>query len=468
MLTLAEVLEGISGQKPEASIPEIKFESVVADPQQVGPGALFVALAAHHSLVAQALAGGALAAIVERTRIKTNDVDCLWLDTTDLRPSGARPLEGPVCLLVDDSLEALRNLAAYWRAKQATRLVGIAGSIGKTIAGEMVHSVLRQRFHTLKGERKGAGDYSPEVSVLLTLLRLPSDYERAVVEMSGPEIGSLAAIVRPHIGLVTNVHPRFDTPEDLVNLVEVLPEDGMAVLNGDDPQVRLMADRARASTLQYGLNPHCDLRASHIESRGLEGVRFQIHYRADTIHVKIPLLGRYSVHTALAAAAVGLAEGESWEEIVAGLRDMAEQLRLVITPGPKKSTILDDTYEANPTSTIAALNLLAELTPARRIAVLGDMLRLGRHEEEGHRKVGRRTVDVATKLITVGSRGRLIGQEALSCGMSAGDVFVVDSVAEAIDCLNAILGPGDVVLVKGSPETGMEEIVLALADGDDV
>lgn len=456
-------------------IPEIKFKRVVVDPHQVSSGVLFMALDDSpntNERTAQALARGALAAIVAQ-KVEL-DVDCLWLDLRDLRPSGIRHFRSvrqpgePVCLLVADSLEALRNLAAYWRAKQATRLVGIAGSIGKTIAGEMVHSVLSQRFRTLKGQRKGEGDYRHEVSVLLTLLRLPSDYERAVVEIHGPEIGRLAAIVRPHIGLVTNVHSRFDAPEDLAKLVEVLPEEGMAVLNGDDPQIRGMADRTKARTLRYGLSPHCDLQASHIESRGLEGVRFQLHYRSDTIHVKIPLLGRYSVHTALAAAAVGLAEGESWEEIVAGLRGMSEQLRLVITPGAKNSTILDDTYEANPTSTIAALNLLAELTPARRVAVLGDMLELGKDEEEGHRKVGRRAVDVVAKLITVGSRGRLIGQEALSCGMSEDDIFLVDSIEEAIARLNDILGPGDMVLVKGSPEIGMEEIILAMADGDDI
>jgi UDP-N-acetylmuramoyl-tripeptide--D-alanyl-D-alanine ligase len=136
-------------------------------------------------------------------------------------------------------------------------------------------------------------------------------------------------------------------------------------------------------------------------------------------------------------------------------------LRLVAVEGIKGSIILNDTYNASPASTIAALNLLEEL-PGRKIAVLGDMLELGDFEEEGHRKVGRRAVDVVSVLITVGPRGRIIGQEALACGMAEGDVFIVEDNEQAIAHLRQIVGQGDIVLVKGSRGMKMEEIVAAL------
>jgi UDP-N-acetylmuramoyl-tripeptide--D-alanyl-D-alanine ligase len=132
----------------------------------------------------------------------------------------------------------------------------------------------------------------------------------------------------------------------------------------------------------------------------------------------------------------------------------------VVVPGPKGSTILDDTYNASPTSTIAALNLLEELD-GRKIAVLGDMLELGSFEEEGHRKVGRRAVEVVEILITVGKRGRIIGQEAINCGMDK--VFIFDEKDEAISFLRRIVSPGDFILIKGSRGMKMEEMVSALS-----
>jgi UDP-N-acetylmuramoyl-tripeptide--D-alanyl-D-alanine ligase len=158
---------------------------------------------------------------------------------------------------------------------------------------------------------------------------------------------------------------------------------------------------------------------------------------------------------------VGLVEGQSWEEIIDGLRGAA-QLRLLVVSGLQGATILDDTYNASPASSIAALNLLEELD-GRKIAVLGDMLELGAFEEEGHRKVGRRALDVVAVLITVGERGRLIAEEALACGMERGEVFIEEDNDSTITRLREIVAPGDIILVKGSRGMKMEEIVTALA-----
>jgi UDP-N-acetylmuramoyl-tripeptide--D-alanyl-D-alanine ligase len=273
---------------------------------------------------------------------------------------------------------------------------------------------------------------------------------------------------------VTNVGPvhleRLGTIERIaqakVELVEALPADGVAILNADDPLVMAMAGRTRAQIFWYGLSPNADLWADEIEGEGLEGIRFRFHYHGETVHVRVPLLGRHSVHTALRATAVGLVEGLSWEEIVRGMQRLDVQLRLIASRGLNGATLLDDTYNASPASTMAALNLLADLPVqnGRRIAVLGDMLELGSYEEEGHRKVGVRAADVVDLLVTVGRRAQLIAEEAKAAGLPQDKVLALDDAEAALIEMRSIMGPGDVVLVKGSRAVRMDEIATALTD----
>ena len=466
-LTLADLVEGLTGQRP----PNLgqKLTDAVIDSRQACPGSLFVALKGEredgHDFVADAFQRGAIAAIVE----KEIDIGCWILDIRRAPfQSPISNLQSPVCFIVEDSLKALQQLAAYWRGKHTPRVVGVTGSIGKTTTKEMIGGVLCQRFRTLKSK----GNYNSEIGLPLTLLKLEPSHQRVVLEMGMYDLGEiaeLAAIARPHIGVVTNVGPshleKLGTVERIAQakseLVEALPEDGVAILNGDDPWVRRMAANTKANVFYYGLDPTCDLWANHIESQGLEGIRFRFHHGSEIIYAKVPVLGRHSVHTALAAASVGLVEGQSWEEIIDGLRGAA-QLRLVVVPGLRGSTILDDTYNASPASTIAALNLVEELD-GRKIAVLGDMLELGAYEEEGHRKVGRRTLDVVSVLITVGERGRLIAEASLAWGMEAEKVIIEEDNERVIARLREIVAPGDIILVKGSRGMKMEEIVAALA-----
>jgi UDP-N-acetylmuramoyl-tripeptide--D-alanyl-D-alanine ligase len=252
-------------------------------------------------------------------------------------------------------------------------------------------------------------------------------------------------------------------------LLEALPADGVAILNYDDARVMEMASYTQARVFTYGLDRRADLSASNIHSMGLDGVRFTLHYRgnrlqgqsATSLSVRVPLMGRHNVHTALRATAVGLAEKMSWEEIVAGLGSNTAQLRLVAVPGPNHSIMIDDTYNSSPDSALAALNLLRDLD-GRRVAVLGDMLELGQMEEEAHRLVGRRAADVADVLVAVGKRGRMIGQEALAVGMSRDRVFLIDDTPAAVPVLERLVQAGDFVLIKGSLGMGMSYIVNAL------
>ena len=486
MLTLGHILETLSDYRATGNEPAVS--SFVVDSREAGPGAVFVAFVGEradgHAFVADAFARGAIAALVERApvgdwpvidarkpeegpgaRFQAPGKSVLPLEPG---PWNLAPFSHPVVILVDDTLSALQALAGAWRARSNVRVIGITGSVGKTSTKELTATVLSRRYTTLKS----SGNQNNEIGVPLTLLNLRPEHERAVIEMgmyAQGEIDLLCNLARPYIGVVTMIGPvhmeRLGSLEAIVaakrELVAALPEDGAAVLNIDDPRVMSMAGHTRARVFTYGLDPAADLWADDIDSMGLSGVRFTLHHDREALSVRVPLLGRHSVHTALRAAAVGLLEGLRWDEIVAGLNAGTSQLRLVVSDGPRGSVLIDDTYNSSPDSALAALNLLADL-PGRHIAVLGDMLELGRAEKQAHRVVGRRAADVADIVIAVGERARIIGAEALALGMATDRVHVVAEAPAAVPILEGIIQAGDVVLVKGSLGMRMDRIVAAL------
>jgi UDP-N-acetylmuramoyl-tripeptide--D-alanyl-D-alanine ligase len=391
-----------------------------------------------------------------------------FIDVAGLQPSPGFSV--PVVFIAPSSLQALHDLAAFWRNRfPKCKTIGITGSVGKSSTKELAAAVLRQRFKVLKSE----GNLNNEIGLPLVLLQMDEQHERAVLEMGMyalGEIQELCRIAQPAMGVVTNVGTshlgRLGSIEKIAEakseLPQALPVDGIAILNGDDPHVAAMKGKTRARTFLYGLGPHNDIWADDIESFGLEGISFALHCGKDHLHVRVPLLGRHSVHTALAAASVGVAEEMSWDEILRGLQDVAAQLRLIAVPGEKNTTILDDTYNASPSSSLAALNLLAELG-GRKIAVLGDMLELGEMELQGHKVVGGRAAQVVDLLVAIGVKGRWIGEEAREAGLSEKQVLFADGNAQAIEELRQAMRQGDVILIKGSRGAMMEEIVAALA-----
>jgi UDP-N-acetylmuramoyl-tripeptide--D-alanyl-D-alanine ligase len=470
MLTLGTLAEAMLGY-PVAGMDQVVTDAVI-DSRLAIPGALFVAVPGDktdgHDHVADAFQRGALVALVERDMPETMPV-------LDLRRGATPPTvvgEGPVCLRVDHTVEALQQMAAHWRNCLSLRVIGVTGSVGKSTTKELAAEVLEQRYRTLRNP----GNLNNEIGLPLTLLRLTEGHQRAVLEMGfyvPGEIALLCRIARPHVGVVTNVSQvhleRAGSLEAIVagksELVESLPPgpEGVAILNSDDPLVRGMAEKTQARVFLYGLSPEADLWAGEVEGLGLEGVRFSLHYGREEVFLRVPLLGRHSVHTALRAAAVGLVEGLNWEEIVYGLQTTQSQLRLVAVQGPQGSMILDDTYNAAPPSVIAALNLLSEIE-GRRIAVLGDMLELGDYEERGHRMVGVRAAEVVDELVAVGERARWIAEEARLSGLSTDRIAVLESSAAAVEHLLPRVGAGDVVLVKGSRGMHMDQIVTRLEE----
>lgn len=463
MLTIGHVWEGLTAKKLEPTLAEkVKFTTVVVNSRLAQAGSLFIALRGEHedghNFVGDAFSRGAAAAIVAR-RVEPCTVQ---IDTKGDPKATLAQVDGqPLCIKVPDTLKALQDIAAYWRKKFEVRVIGVTGSTGKTTTKETIYSVLSRAFSTLKSP----GNYNNEIGLPLTLLELDGTREKAILEMGMyalGEIRELAVIAQPQVGVVTNVGPshleRLGSLEAIAQakaeLVEALPTDGVAILNGDDPRVREMAGKTSAQVLFYGLAEDCHFRATEIESRGLEGVRFCLHHGEESSFVKIPILGRHSVHAALSAAAAGAVEGQPWDKILEGLQDITAQLRLIAYPGVNGSTVIDDTYNSNPDSALAALNLLSEFE-GRKIAVLGDMLELGSYEETGHKIVGRRAGEVVDVLITVGPRAKIIAQEA----GGRPEVTALETNAQALEVLNKILTPGDIVLVKGSRALKMEEVV---------
>ncbi len=376
----------------------------------------------------------------------------------------------PLCIRVEDTLAALQKIAKFWREKQDLRIIAITGSVGKSTTKELIADVLNQRFTTLKSK----GNLNNEIGLPLTLLRLGSGYQRAVLEMGfyvPGEISFLCDLAKPQVGVITNigtVHAeRAGSQEEIAQgkseLIQALPPspEGTAILNYDDPLVRPMAEITRARVFFYGLDSQADLWADEIEGLGLQGIRFRLHHQHETLNLRVPMIGEHSVHTALRAAAVGLVEGLSWSEIIYGLQSGHSQLRLVVAHSREGALILDDTYNASPESTLAALNLLDQMD-GRKIAVLGDMLELGQYEKRGHEMVGVRAAQFASLIVLVGTLSKTTADAALRAGYSPESIQSFDEAPQAVPYLQGILRKGDVVLVKGSRGLQMERIVHAL------
>jgi len=477
LLTLADVLEALIGIRPESATSVITEGAI--DSRQVNPGSLFIALPGEHhdghDFVGEAFDAGAIFALIGKDLGGQFPIlDLREPIQPDVIVNQLASLEGVFCIRVHDPLKALQQVAKFWRKKHAVRVIGITGSVGKSTTKEVVAEVLGQRHCTLKNK----GNLNNEIGLPLTLLSLREEHERVVLEMGfyvPGEIKLLCDIASPVIGVVTNigtVHAsRAGSQEEIARgkaeLVQSLPSTGFAILNQDDPFVKKMAGQTQAHVFFYGMEPTADLWGDNVESLGLEGIRFLMHYRqqqnypAEVLQLRVPLIGRHSVHTALRASAVGLVDGLTWQEIVSGLRSASNELRLIAVRTREGALIVDDTYNASPESMLAALNLLNDLE-GRKVAVLGDMLELGQYEQRGHEMVGIRSAEVVDELVTLGERGRIIAQAALEEGLPVGRVTILDQVEQAIQYLQPVLRSGDVVLVKGSNMMRMDRIVSAL------
>lgn len=449
MITANEVLalgSAVAGAPAAAQ----RFRHAVVDSRRAARGDLFVALRGEsldgHDFVADAAARGATGAIVQR------------------------PVEPAIVqFVVRDPLATLQQLAMRRRERCTNlKVAGITGSVGKTTTKELAAAVLAIRYPLLKSE----GNLNSEIGLPLVLLELNRRHRRAVLEMAmwGPgEIRLLCEMAKPQIGVVTNVGPshmeRLGSMQAIADakaeLVESLPPDGVAVLAADDPRVAAMAGRTPARVLTYGVRAAATVRGTDIESRGLAGVSFTLEHDQTRARVRLRQPGRAMVADALAAAAVGIADGLAPGDIAAALSgaEIATRVRVVRARGG--AMIIDDTYNASPASMCAALDLLSE-TAGRKIAVLGDMRELGAAEDEGHRAVGRRAAEVADVIYAVGELGAIIGMAAREAGHR--DVRIAGDKEQAANVLKKETRAGDAVLLKASRALALETLAEELAE----
>ncbi|MBC7877221.1 MAG: UDP-N-acetylmuramoyl-tripeptide--D-alanyl-D-alanine ligase [Anaerolineales bacterium] len=469
MLRLADALEAITRSTVLSANANAVITEAAIDSRQVIPGSLFVAIPGEqvdgHDFIADAFKRGASFALTQKDMPDS-------FHTLDLRndqlADSSLDLTSPLCLRVDNTISALQQIARFWRRKLDLRVIGITGSVGKSTTKEMVAEVLGTRYRTLKSP----GNLNNEIGLPLTILKLSSGYERAVLEMGffvPGEIQFLCDIALPQIGVVTNigtVHAERAGSQEAIargksELIQALPADGVAILNFDDPWVRKMEEKSKARVFFYGLSSEANLWADQIEGLGLDGIRFRLHYKGETIHSHVPMIGRHSVHTALRAAAVGLVDGLTWQEIFEGFAQGHAQLRLVAVRSKTGALILDDTYNASPESMLAALNLLDEMD-GRKLAVLGDMLELGPYEKQGHELVGMRTAQIAKTLLTLGPRAHMIADAARRAGMKSANIIEFEEAEPVVDWLSKNLTSNDAVLIKGSRGLRMDRITSAL------
>jgi UDP-N-acetylmuramoyl-tripeptide--D-alanyl-D-alanine ligase len=468
MVMLTGILKSIGmADNGPANLPEIALQQVVVDLPQEKSVYCYVGLPdrpASVELTDRLLALGTVVFVTEVELPSTRHVT--WLDFR--RPGVNRAdskVQLPVGLLVADARAAFVHIAQLLRSQTAAQVVTIVGAEGLRTSQRVMQSVLSQRFQTDGPDRLLC---DPD-STAQGLLSLGQHTERLLLRLDLADLDNarfVADSVRPDVVVLVNT--RADeagsaTAAAAEGLIRSLSDDRLAIINADDPGVQAMMARLDGRAFCYGLQPKCNLWASQIESQGREGLRLRMHFNRDTVHVRIPLLGRNSVHTVLAATAVGLQARQSWDEIVAGLRTMSAQLHLIVTPGVHGSSLVEDSYDATPSSTLSILNLLEDF-PGRKVAVLGDMVEFAPLELEGHRKVGRRVVDVASVLVTVGRNGEIIAQEALACGMATDRVHCSGDNEQATAALREVLEPGDIVLVTGAGRLNMRQIVDRLSD----
>ena len=465
MITLNNIIYALTGV--EVSNNQVMIAEAVIDSRKAIPGSLFIALPGErsdgHDFVKNAFENGAIIALVQ----KDLGAEFRVLDLRGSQSSQKISIpQAPFCIRVDDSLKSLQDIARYWRQKLSARVIAITGSVGKSSTKELAAEVLSRKFHTYKNP----GNYNNEIGLPLTILNLGQGYERLILEMGfyyPGEISFLCGIAKPDVGIVTNigtVHAERAGSQEAIakgksELVESLnpSPDGIAILNYDDPFVKAMASKTKARVIFYGLDSGADVWANEIQGQGLKGIRFRMHYKGESMVLEVPMLGRHSVQTILRASAAGFSEGMTMHEVAEALTASNTQLRLVAVQTKSGALILDDTYNATPESTVAALDLLDELK-GQKIAVLGDMLELGQYEQAGHEIVGRRAAEVVNHLIAVGPRGQTIAETAKLRGLPPTAVTWVADAIQAAEVLKYNLKAGDVVLIKGSHGLRMDRI----------
>jgi UDP-N-acetylmuramoyl-tripeptide--D-alanyl-D-alanine ligase len=384
-----------------------------------------------------------------------------------------------VIISVTDTLQALGDLARWWRKQHDVQLVAITGSAGKTTTKEMTASVLELSQETLKNQ----GNFNNLIGLPLTLLKLNKRYQRAVLEMGmnqPGEIARLTEIADPDVGMITNVGMvHLEGLGDLdgvarakVELVEKLSSRGKVILNGDDERLVKKASIFRKEALLFGLGENNHVRARRIKNLGKEGVSFDLQYQGASWPVRIRVPGVQNVLNSLAAAALCFTLNEPPENIIEGLaRFKGIKGRFAVTVLPEGVTIVDDTYNSSPLSLNAALESLETLTNrgSRIIVALGEMLELGDATIRAHQDAGQRVAELGTyHFLAIGDHAHDMTRGAVKAGMDKKHAEVVRTHTDMVKRIRAEMREGDLVFLKASRRMTLEKVVEGLKGHTDI
>lgn len=447
--TLQYIAKACAGEQLTGA-PDALAQRVCTDSRAVKAGDVFFALSGDkfdgHEFLREVMGKDAAAVVVNRQRLPA-------------------PAGGSAVIAVADTRQALARFAAEYRGDFKLPTVAIGGSNGKTTTKEIIASVLRQKLSTLWSE----ASFNNDIGVPLTLLRLEPHHEAAVFEVGTNHPGELAplvAMIQPQFGVITSIgreHLEFfgdikGVAQEEGWLAELLPSFGTLFLNGDTNCADEIAQRCRGSVARIGFGKQNDWVVSgvRVDERGVTFVvvsprsEFSGEYR-------VSLLGRHQATNATLAIAIGAELGLSPQQIRHGLAScQPPKMRLQISER-NGVRILNDAYNANADSMLAALQTLKEFPcNGRRIAVLGDMAELGEHLAEAHLEVGRKTAECVSDLVAVGKMASVTAQAARDAGLR--NVTECRDVVEAADAVKTLAREGDVVLLKASRVTGLERV----------
>jgi UDP-N-acetylmuramoyl-tripeptide--D-alanyl-D-alanine ligase len=456
-LSLAEIAGIVGGRLVGADPDRTVSGKVEFDSRKLVAGDLFLAIAGAkvdgHDYAEAAVAAGAVAVLA------------------------SRPVPVP-SILVADPIEAITALARAVAPRLGANIIGITGSSGKTSTKDLLAQVLAGAGNTVATP----ASFNNELGYPYTVLLADSDTRYLVLETSARGVGHirhLTGIAAPRLAGVLNVGSahlsEFGDAATIARakgeLVEALPDaadGGVAVLNADDPRVSAMAARTRARVVLAGEHPDAEVRAENVTVDSSGRAAFRLICPAGRAGVRLRVRGEHQVSNALIAAALALACGMELPAVAAGLSHAGERSawRMQVSETAAGITVINDAYNANPESMRAALKALAIMSEGRRsVAVLGHMAELGPQATALHDALGRHAVRLdVSALIAVGEQARAIATGAALEGSFGGESEWVPDTAAAIDRLEELLRPGDVVLVKGSRSAAMEVVAQALVE----
>ncbi len=433
------------------------IEGVSIDSRTTEKGSLFVALEGKHhdghDFIEEAANRGASCALVKKEKLKNID----------------QRSKGKIALLaVDDTLKGLQDLAGWYRGRFSVKTIGITGSNGKTTTKDMIASALSPKYQVIKSPRS----YNTQIGVPLTIFDLNQDTEVLVLELGASmlgEIETLTRLSRPDIGVITNIASAhlefFGSFENIIRakleLLDNMSEEKIAVLNCDDESLFARTRQEKKQVLTFGIDRKADFRAHHISFSSKGEVSFVMN---EKFPVRLKLIGRQSIYSALAAFAVASLLKIEPQVVIQALQNFAPAgLRMELQEF-NRIRVINDAYNANPASVENALRTLREIkTSGRRIAVLGDMLELGEQSAELHKAVGNKVSDYGVDiLVTVGELSRWTARGAKEKGLKNSSLVCFDNKKDVIGFLSENLKEGDLVLVKGSRKMKLEDLVESL------